>query len=504
MDNSKISLEAITNEIENQLEAVKSDRDQQKKNQISDILNEILKNIEQVNFREYCKLENDKDKLQKKHYLVSCIEILLNNVNDHGYSLCRKNERIYLFNSEYWESINEEIFKDFLGNVSLKMGVDKFDAKHHLFKDEMYKQFLSDGGVKEIKSSNVTTLVNFDNGTFEITPKKQFLREFRKSDFLTYQLPFSYNEDSTAPRFQKFLDEVLPENELQEVLAEYLGYIFIKNNVLKLEKVLILIGSGANGKSVLYEIILALLGSGNVSGYSLQSLTAENGNARAMIQNKLLNYAPEISGKLKHNIFKTLISGEEVEARLLYKNTQMIKGYARFMFNCNELPKEVDHTDGYFRRFMILPFRLTIPLRNRDPELAQKIINSELSGVFNWVLVGLIRLLENKKFTISDIIENQTLQYQKESDSVLMFLEDENYQKSVVINRPLSELYSEYDSYCKSSGFNPGSIKTFSNRLRKNGFIIKRKSYGNALYIEKRRDPRTEEEEIDIVSEITF
>ena len=504
MDNSKISLEAITNEIENQLEAVKSDRDQQKKNQISDILNEILKNIEQVNFREYCKLENDKDKLQKKHYLVSCIEILLNNVNDHGYSLCRKNERIYLFNSEYWESINEEIFKDFLGNVSLKMGVDKFDAKHHLFKDEMYKQFLSDGGVKEIKSSNVTTLVNFDNGTFEITPKKQFLREFRKSDFLTYQLPFSYNEDSTAPRFQKFLDEVLPENELQEVLAEYLGYIFIKNNVLKLEKVLILIGSGANGKSVLYEIILALLGSGNVSGYSLQSLTAENGNARAMIQNKLLNYAPEISGKLKHNIFKTLISGEEVEARLLYKNTQMIKGYARFMFNCNELPKEVDHTDGYFRRFMILPFRLTIPLRNRDPELAQKIINSELSGVFNWVLVGLIRLLENKKFTISDIVENQTLQYQKESDSVLMFLEDENYQKSVVINRPLSELYLEYDSYCKSSGFNPGSIKTFSNRLRKNGFIIKRKSYGNALYIEERRDPRTEEEEIEIISEITF
>ena len=56
-----------------------------------------------------------------------------------------------LFNSEYWENINEEVFKDFLGNVSLKMGVDKFDAKHHLFKDEIYKQFLSDGGVKEIK-----------------------------------------------------------------------------------------------------------------------------------------------------------------------------------------------------------------------------------------------------------------------------------------------------------------------------------------------------------------
>lgn len=500
MENNNISLEAISNEVIALEKEAKGD----KQNHVANILSDILKNIDLVNFRGYCKLLNDKEKLQKKHYLVSCIEILLKNVNDNGYSLCRKNDRIYLFNSEYWEIINEEIFKDFLGNVSLKMGVDKFDAKHHLFKDEMYKQFLSDGGVKEIKSSSDTTLVNFNNGTFEIRPKKQFLREFRKSDFLTYQLPFSYNEDATAPRFQNFLDEVLPESELQEVLKEYLGYIFIKNSVLKIEKVLILIGYGRNGKSVLYDIILALLGAGNVSGYSLQSLTAENGNARAMIENKLLNYAPEISGKLKHNIFKTLISGEEVEARLLYKNTKMIKGYARFMFNCNELPKEVENTDGYFRRFMILPFKFTIPTQKIDPDLAKKIINSELSGVFNWVLVGLIRLLENKKFTISEIVENQTLQYQTESDSVLMFLEDENYQKSVASNRPLSDLYSEYDSYCKSSGYWAGSLKTFSNRLKKNSFIVKRKSYGNAIFIEKKTELRSEDEVSELITEIAF
>lgn len=500
MVNNNISLEAISNE----MTALEKEAKGDKENQVANILSEILKNIKPVNFRDYCKLVNDKEKLQKKHYLVSCIEILIKNVNDDGFSLCRKNDRIYLFNSEYWENINEEVFKDFLGNVSLKMGVDKFDAKHHLFKDEIYKQFLSDGGVKEIKSSSATTLVNFNNGTFEITPKKQFLRDFRKSDFLTYQLPFSYNQDATAPRFQKFLDEVIPETELQEVLAEYLGYIFIKNTVLKLEKVLILLGSGRNGKSVLYDIILALFGAGNVSGYSLQSLTAENGNARAMIQNKLLNYAPEISGKLKHNIFKTLISGEEVEARLLYKNTQMIKGYSRFMFNCNELPKEVENTTGYFRRFLILPFRFTIPTNKVDPDLAKKIINSELSGVFNWVLVGLIRLLENKKFTISEIIENQTLQYQKESDSVLMYLEDEDYQKSVVNDRPLKDLYLEYDLYCKSSGYHQCSLRTFSNRLKKNGFMVKRKSYGNAIYIEKKRETRSEEEVLELINEIDF
>ncbi|SOS55640.1 phage/plasmid primase, P4 family [Tenacibaculum finnmarkense] len=456
----------------------------EEKNKVENILDSMLKGIKSIDFREYCTLDKQDDKLQKKHYLVSCIEILLKNVNDNGFSLCRKNEQIYLFNSEYWELLNEENFKDFLGKVALKMGVQKYDAKHHLFKEELYKQFLSDAGLEEIKSASTTTLINFNNGTFEITPTRQFLREFKKSDFLTYQLPFDYDEEATAPQFQNFLNDVLPEKELQEILAEYLGYVFTKNSVLKLEKVLLLYGTGANGKSVLFEVLMALLGTENVTNYSLQSLTAENGNSRAMLVNKLLNYASEINGKLESNIFKLLISGEPVEARLLYKNTQIITDYARFMFNCNELPKEVENTNAFFRRFIILPFRVTIPPHKQDKELSKKIIDSELSGVFNWVLIGLTRLLENKSFTDSEIVKDEIVQYQKESDSVLMFLEDENYQKSVTVERPLKELFAEYKIYCADGGYRLCSNRTFSTRLKKNGFIIKRKSYGNVVFIE--------------------
>ncbi|CDF80437.1 phage/plasmid primase, P4 family [Formosa agariphila KMM 3901] len=482
---SNIGIDDILNETESILEAVKVDKEYLKQNQVLNILNEMLKYIEPVNFRKYCKMDNEKDKLQKKHFLVACIELLLKTVNDNGFSLCRKSEFIYLYNSEYWENVSDEVFKDFLGDVALEMGVDKFDAKHHLFKDELYKQFIADAGLKEIKPTSGTTLINLDNGTFEITPKKQFLRPFKKSDFLTYQLPFSYDKEATAPQFKRFLDEVLPEPELQNILAEYLGYIFVKNSVLKLEKVLLLFGTGANGKSVLFEVLMALLGTQNVANYSLQSLTAENGNSRAMLVNKLLNYASEINGKLESNIFKLLISGEPVEARLLYKNTQTISDYARFMFNCNELPKEVENTNAFFRRFIILPFRVTIPPNKQDKELSSRIIETELSGVFNWVLNGLTRLLQNKDFSQSNIVQNEVLQYQKESDSVMMFLEDENYQSSVDYDRSLKDVYSEYKTYCLDSGYRLCSNRTFSSRLRKNGFRVERKSYGNAVYIEK-------------------
>lgn len=481
-----IGINEILNEAETLLESAKIDKEFLKQNHVENILKEMLKHIQPINFREYCKLENDKEKLQKKHFLVACIELLLKIVNLNEFSLCRKNELIYLFNSEYWENVKEEVFKDFLGEVALKMGIDKFDAKHHLFKDELYKQFIADAGLNEIKPNNRTTLINLKNGTFEITPKKQFLRPFKKSDFPTHQLPFAYDPNATAPQFQKFLDEVLPEPQLQNILAEYLGYIFIKNSVLKLEKVLLLYGTGANGKSVLFEVLMALLGPKNVTNYSLQSLTSENGNSRAMLEDKLLNYASEINGKLESSIFKILISGEPVEARLLYKNTQIISDYARFMFNCNELPKEIENTNAFFRRFLILPFRITIPPNKQDKELSRRIIDSELSGVFNWVLNGLTRLLEKKNFTNSDIVQNEILQYQKESDSVLMFLDDENYGPSLEYHKPLKDIYFEYKCYCVESSFRPCSVRTFSSRLKKNKFIVNRKSYGNVIFIERK------------------
>src|SRR5690606_24227191 len=108
--------------------------------------------------------------------------------------------------------------------------------------------------------------------------------------------------------------------ERQRVLAEYLGFVFIKHgsNALKEEKALILYGTGANGKSVFFEVVNALLGTDNVSSCSLQSLTNDNGYFRAKLANKLVNYASEINGNLEASIFKQLVSGEPVEARLPY------------------------------------------------------------------------------------------------------------------------------------------------------------------------------------------
>ena len=347
------------------------------------ILNKILENISEVKFKDLAELKEN-EKLFDKHYLIHTVEQVIKVSKANGYSIAMYQGGIYVYNGSCWNLLEDDELTMFLGSAALKMGVDKNDSKYHKFRESLLKQFYCLGKLSKTKLENNTVLINLKNGTYEITPKKKHLRAFKSEDFLTYQLSFDFDATATAPQFQAYLDKVLPDIELQYILAEYIGYVFVRH--LKLEKVLLLYGSGANGKSVFFEIINALLGEQNVSNFSLQSLNEPS--FRAYLSNKLLNYGSEIKGSLESNTFKQLASGEPIEARMLYKNAFVMRDYAKLLFNCNELPKDVEHNEAYFRRFLIVPFEVTIPVEERDSELPKRIIESELSGVFNWVLKG--------------------------------------------------------------------------------------------------------------------
>jgi len=354
------------------------------------------------------------------------------------------------------------------------MGVAKFSARFYQFREQLFKQFLATAYLPTPESNKDTVLINLQNGTFEISPQGTKLRPFDRSDFITYQLPFEYNPQAKAPIFEAYLNRVLPDPQRQRVLAEYLGFVFIKHgsNILKEEKALILYGTGSNGKSVFFEVVNALLGAENVSSYSLQSLTNDNGYFRAKLANKLVNYASEINGNLEASIFKQLVSGEPVEARLPYGEPFTLRHYAKLIFNCNELPKDVEHTNAYFRRFLIIPFDVTIPEEEQDKNLHSKIIENELAGVFNWVLEGLDRLLKQKGFSPCDAARQAVEQYRIESNSVQMFLNENEYISSPTKYKPIKDLYFEYRAFCNESGMTPFKKGNFIKQLRALGVVV--------------------------------
>jgi putative DNA primase/helicase len=471
---------------------------------LDEILDSLLKSIQTIDFSieanpEIVELQNKYDnepdsdkkevilkqikcyKVSEKEKYVIIIDKVIEFANKNNWDICQNGNSTFVFNGSYWQVLDENVLKRFLGQCAEKLGLKKTKAKQYDVKDCLLKQFYSTGFRSKKKKD--TILINLKNGTFEVTADgKHKLREVDKNDFLTYQLPFEYNPAALCPKFEKYINEVLQDKECQNALAEFAGYVFIPN--LKHEKALFLYGSGANGKSVFFDIITALFGKENITNSSL-SMLCKRDDYRAKLALYLVNYASEIGKEINTDIFKQLVSCEPITVRELYGKPHEISNYTKLIFNANELPKSAEQTEAYFRRFLIIPFDVTIPKEKRNPNLAREINANELSGIFNWVLRGLDRLVVNKKFTECAKAEEALNVYKSESNNVVLFIDECCYTPSIDNHTPLKNLYAEYRLFCSENGYLCCSNNTFSQRLKDMAFNISRRNMGNVVYIEK-------------------
>lgn len=451
------------------------------KREHSQVFDDILGSLSQIDFREIAELSSDKTVPQKVQIVV-VIQEVLRKAKELNCRLCRRGDFVYSFNGEYWKLVEKPELEYFLGEAAERLGVNWTDAKYHRTRTELVKQFFAEANLPNLPERGDEVLINLKNGTFVFSEGNSYLRDFRAEDFLTYQLPFDYDPEAGCPEWDGFLEKVIPDKLRQLILSQYLGYVFARH--LKLEKTLILFGSGANGKSVVFDVVCALLGRENVSQIALESIINSD-YYRAMLANNLLNYAPEISNRIQPDKFKQLTSGEPIEARLPYGQPMILRDYARLAFNTNELPADIEHTEAFFRRFLIIPFDVTIKAEERDANLAKRIIRSELSGVFNWMLRGLKSLLERNSFASCEAADEILDSFKRESDSVAMFIEDEGYRKSTSSHIRLKILYQSYRDYCIENGYRPLGLKKMAKRLLFLEFETEKLAVGKVVFLEQ-------------------
>lgn len=376
----------------------------------------------------------------------------------------------YFFNTAYWEQIDPIILNKFLSRFATKCGINEKIAIAASIQKMLIHQFHS--YTSRVEPTNEDCVkINLQNGTLHIDNNQCTLEPFSADDFLRYQLSAAYDQNAQIILFQQFLDRVLPEKESQEFLAEFLGYTLTAN--IKLEQCLILVGSGANGKSVIFDIVNALLGKNNITHYTLTQLCGNNEYNRATLSGKLLNYSSELGTGLSDvDMFKKLVSNEPINARLPYGDPFTVHRYGKFMFNTNSLPTSVEISDAYFRRMNFMQFDVTIPKSEQDPDLAKKIIDTELDGVLQWVLAGLKRLLVNRKFTVSPKMEAAKAQIRRDLDSVATFMAEAGYKPSPNKRTLLKTLREEYNEFCKLNNCRQVGHKIFSHRLRALGYDV--------------------------------
>jgi len=440
------------------------------------ILEDLLNEIKDTNFRKFLGLKPNAIVTQK-HLVFGVVKKLLEVSIESRWILAKVYEFIYLFNGCYWQQLDRDELKWLVGKAAIKMGIKDYYALHYEFKDNLLKQFLTAAHRKAPKPKSNTVLINLLNGTFEFSSTGGKIRAFDPDDFLTNQLPFEYNPEAKCPLFDTYLLKVLPNESCRMVLQEFSGYIFTE---LNLEKILTLTGNGSNGKSVFFNIICALVGKENVLNFSLGMFSHE-GN-RAKLVNMYLNYSSEKGEDVNPDIYKALASCESMQARELYGKPFNFTPRTRHILNANELPKVTEQTDAFYRRTIIIPFETKISEEERDIDLADKIIANELPGVFNWLLIGLDRILAEKKFTHSEKIDKAIADYKTQSDSVALFLEEKALIRSTNKKESVADLYRDYKTFCTDDGYRAVSKNKFSIRLENKGFERTRLTGGGAAF----------------------
>ena len=256
----------------------------------------------------------------------------------------------------------------------------------------------------------------FSNGVLDLTQGK--LPKFvpHNADYhCIYKHPYKYDKNAKCRKWQKFLHEVLPDKTSRTILQMFLGPGVIQKGEIRethkaVELCLLLVGTGANGKSVVFDVSCALFGDRYISKMDYASLTAdgdEGMRGRYPIQGCVFNWSSDTDyrkfGKKNTAMFKRLVSGEEVTYRKLGQNVMVNADIPYMIFNMNALPVPEDDSLGFLRRLQYVTFDVTIPENKRNPFLATDIIEDELPGVFNWVMRGAMELKRKRfRFPVSD------------------------------------------------------------------------------------------------------
>jgi P4 family phage/plasmid primase-like protien len=315
--------------------------------------------------------------------------------------------------------------------------------------------------------SKTTRKLNFLNGVLDLD-NLQFSEHTPDIGF-RYVLPYQYNPAAIAPVFTNMLKRVCDnDKEMISVLLEFMGYALSSDSCWA-QKALVLVGDGANGKSTFMNVLKELAGAGNYGSATMQDLKRSE-YSRQLLDGKLFNVSEETptTAMSDSNLFKTLVTGGELQVRSPYKEPYYARSRAKLIFSCNDLPDAYENSYGFYRRFMIAEFKMKFTPQDPDydPYIDEKLKN-ELSGIFNLAIKGYQRMKNQRGFSDSKKIHETTQMYQNETDTVKAWA-----MENMVVNGDdtkfavIRDLYLNYKIFTEANGERPLTQNKFTRSLK--------------------------------------
>jgi P4 family phage/plasmid primase-like protien len=388
-------------------------------------------------------------------------------------TFAKYNGNLCIWTGNYYHSLDEKIddIKRFLlkGWMPLARVDRKKQATANVDKilEDVYTGAISLNEIKDNQKG--TRVINFTNGTLFITAKGKivFKNIHSKKDGATNILEFDYDEDATAPKWSKFLARVLPNEQDQNTLMEFIGYCFLPSH--DYEAFLYLYGkSGANGKSVIMDVIKSFFGKENTSSLDLQDF---EGHKLQALENKIINIGSEVDSKGLNkgqmSRLKALTATKDdisIDPKNKEPRTLESEHQPKLVFAGNNKPSPAGMDDGVFRRMLLLTFDSEIKDNEKIRGLSDR-FEDEMSGILSLAMKHLKTLIKNGKFTKSDKLLENIEEYKDQANPIRRYVNDcLSIDNEVII--PKDFLYNHYKEYMTEKGNMPLASAKFFTKLK--------------------------------------
>lgn len=396
--------------------------------------------------------------------------------------------------STHWQPVEEVFLMNVLANATDRIfnrhkKIDQYETKDLKAFSRIYNKV---AGLKEVlrtlqaqaeievvskELDNEPNIIGCLNGAVDLTTG--LLVASKPEQYLTKSTGLYYDPTASYDVWQQTINDIfLDDSEMISFFKTLMGYSILGNP--KEDLLVIPYGSGANGKSTVFNTIADVFGDyGRSTAFSTFTTSATGSQHRedlVRLQGARFVYTsePDAFGSLKEGLIKTITGGDILTVRTAYarKSVEIKPNWVTFIpTNHKPMIKGVD--EGIWRRMLFIPFKRNFRLEPDliDIHLSDK-LEAEKEGILRWVIEGALDYQSNG-LSIPEQLTIDKEEYRTELDTVGNWLElacntdDKSYRESNAI------LWASFNNFIKSKGYETDikSSQKLSNNLASRGFI---------------------------------
>ncbi|MGQ4353059.1 DNA primase family protein [Streptomyces drozdowiczii] len=282
------------------------------------------------------------------------------------------------------------------------------------------------------------------------------------------------------PRWQRFLSDTFGDDErgleTTGFLHVLLGYSITGD--VGAQVLPFLYGTGANGKSVLLEVITQILGDyANAAppGFLMEKgKFAEHSTELTELHGRRIVVCSELkqNDKFNESRVKLLTGGDRITARRMRQDFMTFAPTHKLWLLGNHRPEVGTGGHAFWRRIRLIPFERTVPNERKVDNLGAELVRDEGPGILQWLIDGArLYLTTRDPLTGPDSVRLATAAYETTEDHIGRFLTESCTRGTD--GRPNPELrveqkllYEVYGRWCSEEMIRPSTSRVFAARIR--------------------------------------